>query len=139
MMRSAGVRRAPAVLLLFIAAPLSLVCSAGALSQQRGSKRSAQTYAVVSGTVFRDDGRAMQGAEVTLKPIPEDGSRTKQKALSVTTDSRGEFAVRVPASPMRYTVVVKANGFRTQEKTASISGDERADIFVQLERETPRD
>lgn len=95
------------------------------------------SYAVVAGTVFQDDGRVLRGAQVTVKPDPEGGTPPKRKPLTTATDQRGEFAVRVPALPVRYTVVIKAPGFRVQEKAVSVSGDERVDVFFQLERDAP--
>ena len=88
----------------------------------------------MAGTVFQEDGRLLRGAEVAVRPEPEGGSRSKLKALTAASDDRGEFAFRVPAAPMRYTVTVKAAGFKTQEKTVSISGDERVDVYFQMER-----
>jgi len=97
--------------------------------------KSAQaTYAVVAGTVFQEDGHLLPGAEVILTPSPEDGSPPGRKPLRGVSDARGEFAFRVPAMPMRYTVTVKARGFRAQEKRVSISGEERSDVFFQMER-----
>jgi hypothetical protein len=94
-------------------------------------------YAVVAGTVFQDDGRLLRGAQVIVEPDPEGGTPPKRKPLTTATDQRGEFAVRVPAVPMRYTVVIKAPGFRSQEKAVSVNGDERVDVFFQLERDAP--
>ncbi|MCC7174565.1 MAG: carboxypeptidase regulatory-like domain-containing protein [Bryobacterales bacterium] len=110
--------------------------SAGArLSGTQSQTR--QAYAVVAGTVFRDDGRALGGARVTLKPAPEEGTASRGKSLSAVADQRGEFAFRVPAGPMRYNVAAEAPGFKAQGKLVSVSGDERVDIYFQLEREGP--
>jgi len=79
----------------------------------------------------------LRGAQVAVTPDPEGGAAPKGKPLTTATDQRGEFAVRVPAVPMRYTVVIKAPGFRVQEKAVSVSGDERVDVFFQLERDAP--
>jgi hypothetical protein len=68
--------------------------------------------------------------------IPEatqGGKLRKSKPLKYVSDARGEFAVRLPAVPMSYTVTVKAAGFREQEKQVAISGEERVDVFFRLE------
>jgi hypothetical protein len=95
------------------------------------------SYAVVAGTVFQEDGRLLRGAQVSVKPDPGGGTPPRGKPLTTSTDQRGEFAVRVPAVPMRYTLVVKAPGFRVQEKAVSVTGDERVDVFFQMERDAP--
>ena len=122
MSRSAGTRRMPMLLTAAAAVVLSLT---------------AAPYAVVAGTVFRDDGRVLSGAQVTVRPAPEGQPPPKTKPLTGVTDQRGEFAFRVPTTPMRYTVSVKAKGFRPQEKSAEINADERVDLFFRLEPEKP--
>lgn len=95
-----------------------------------------EPYAVVAGTVFRETGHAMPGAEVMIEATPEQGER-KPKTQKQTTTFRGEFSFRVPAKPMRYTVSVKASGYRAQSKSVTVQGDERVDISVLLDREKP--
>ncbi len=136
-MRSTGVSRRACALFLLILSLLAPDVLPRAAGQNKKSKRVEESYAIVAGTVFRDDGRAQTEAEVTVKPDPEDGSKARRKPVSVAVNSRGEFAVRVPATPMRYTVIVRAPGFRAQEKRAAISGDERVDVYFQLERDAP--
>ncbi|MFB3779429.1 MAG: carboxypeptidase-like regulatory domain-containing protein [Bryobacteraceae bacterium] len=114
---------------------LALTFSAAANAQR--SRPSQQSYAVVAGTVFQEDGRVLRGAQVSLRPSPEEGPPEKARPLTAVSDARGEFAFRVPPSPMRYTVSVKASGFLTQEKQVSIGGEERADVFFQMERTPP--
>jgi hypothetical protein len=93
------------------------------------------SFALIAGTVFRDSGFALPGAEISVKPSPEGVPKLKIKSVKTMSDPRGEFAIRVPAVPMRYTVKVKAPGFREQSKSVSISGDERVDVFFHLEAE----
>jgi len=97
-----------------------------------------EPFALIAGTVFRDTGFALAGAEVSLKPTPEGPSSVKVKPAKIISSPRGEFAFRVPAAPMRYTVGVKAHGFREQSKPVSISGDERVDVFFRLEAESKK-
>jgi hypothetical protein len=97
-----------------------------------------QPFALIAGTVFRDSGLALPGAEVFVKPSPEGAPTPKIQSVKTISDPRGEFAIRVPAVPMRYTVRVKAPGFREQSKPVSISGDERVDVFFHLEAESKK-
>jgi hypothetical protein len=98
-------------------------------------KKAAEAYALVAGTVFQNSGLSLPGAEVTVTAIPQEtqgGKLRKSKPLKYVSDARGEFAVRLPAVPMRYTVSVKSAGFEEQEKQVTISGDERVDLFFRL-------
>src|SRR5579871_4277106 len=95
-------RRIGSSLLLLIA-----LCSPLSVAQ----KRKAEAYAVVAGTVFREPGFALPGADVTVTPHPGEGQAPfKLKKLQAISDGRGEFAFRVPPTPMRYTVRVSAKG-----------------------------
>ncbi len=85
--------------------------------------------AVIGGTVFRPPGLALAGAEVVV--APQEGE--KPKKLKTLTNSRGEFAVRVPAAPMKYSVEVKAEGFKPDRKTVDIQTDQRKDLSFLLE------
>lgn len=101
-------------------------------------KDKSEPFALVAGTVFREPGFALPGAEVSLKPEPDAQSTVKVKPAKLISSPRGEFVFRVPAAPMRYTVSVKAQGFREQSKPVTISGDERVDVFFRLETESKK-
>jgi hypothetical protein len=119
---------------LWIALALALALTASASGKEKGKQ--APSYGVVAGTVFREPGFALPGAEVTLTPDESSRPKTvKVKRMKAVTDSRGEYAFRVPAAPVRYTVSVKAKGFLPEEKQAEIQGEERVDIFFQLKAE----
>lgn len=99
-----------------------------------GEKPSRPGPAVISGTVFREPGFALGGAEIELQPDPEPGASKKRKIkpMKAQSDGRGEFSFRVPAIPMRYTVRVRANGHIPETKSVSIQGEERQDVLVTL-------
>lgn len=90
---------------------------------------SSAQYAVIAGTVFRPPGLALAGAEVEVTPDAEG----KTKKLKAVADPRGEFAVRVPAVPMKYKVDVKYSGYKPQQQTVAIEGEQRKDLTFQLE------
>ena len=105
-----------------------LVC--GLLSSAAGKK--AEPYAVVAGTVFREDGFSLPGASVTL--LPKDAP--KGKKLEAMSDARGEFAFRVPAAAAAYVVKAARKGFQPAEKEASVSGEGRVDVTLILSVES---
>lgn len=92
-------------------------------------------YGLIAGSVFRETGRSLAGAEIRVEPAAasESGTRIKIKKIEGRTDGRGEFAIRVPAEPMRYTLRVSAPGYQPQEKAVSINGEDRIDVFFTLE------
>ncbi len=96
-------------------------------------KKRAEKFGVIAGTVFQESGLSLRGARVTITPAPEDGSKVDRKRTKTAiTDSRGEFAVRVPAGAMRYTVRVEADGWQPAEKTVVVQWEERVDVFFRL-------
>ncbi len=101
----------------------------------RAEKPAKPGPAIVSGTVFREPGLALAGAEIELQPDAGAGAsnRKKRKPVKGQSDTRGEFSFRVPAVPMRYTVRVRAPGFIEETKAVSIQGEERQDVFFTLE------
>lgn len=110
----------------FLAALVSaLVPVAGAKG-----KKAKNSFAVIAGTVFRHNGFSLPGAEV-LAALPAEG-RKKQEWKGFT-DTRGEFAIRVPAGPASYTLSIKANGYQPQEKTVDVAGEERVEFTFRME------
>jgi Carboxypeptidase regulatory-like domain len=85
-------------------------------------------YAIVSGSVFTENGYALSDAEVTLSG--------KDKPLAAVSDARGEFVFHVPPGPLEYVVTVAAKGYRTQRKTVSVQDRERVEVTFQLEPES---
>jgi hypothetical protein len=113
-------------------AGVSLLLAASFSAWAGGQKPAAQ--AVIAGSVHRDTGFALPGAEIVVAPWPESGGGAKPKGRwRTSTNSRGEFAVRVPAGRMRYNVTVRASGYRTEEKPVTIGADERVDLSFILE------
>ena len=119
--RTEGLRRAPALIL----ATACLATAAPALAQ--GGKKNAP-YAVVAGTVFRDPGFAQPGATVVLTR-KDDPTFKKQEAAS---DSRGDFAFRVPPGPGAYVVRAALKGFKPAQQEISVSGEEYVNATLLL-------
>lgn len=99
------------------------------LAKDKNKKKEREPQALVAGTIFRNTGHALRGAEVSVV-YSESGRKGAWKGLS---DSRGEFAVRIPAGAASYTVSIKAEGFRTQQKSVTVSADERIDLSFLME------
>jgi hypothetical protein len=99
----------------------------GAASHSATGQKTQATPSVLAGTVFRDNGFALAGAEVRITEAGEE--KKKKKTWTSTTDSRGEFALRVPPSPVDgYNVSVKANGFEPQAKPVKLQEGERVEL-----------
>lgn len=118
----------------------ALLTVAPAADKERKPRKAAGT-AVIAGTVFREPGLALAGAEISLDPDadyrPEppaaDAKPPKVKPMKIVSDGRGEFAFHVPAAPMRYYISVKAAGWKPDRKTITIAGEERQDVYFNLE------
>lgn len=95
-------------------------------------KKQPPPFAIVGGTVFRESGFVFPRVHVTLAPEPENSGQPVPRTQNAVTDSRGEFAFRVPVAPMRYRVVASAKGFETQEKQVSVQGEERSEVTLIL-------
>lgn len=99
----------------------------------RKQEKPAAAFAVIAGTVFRPPGLALPGASLRIEPNEKEASGTKLKRADAVTDSRGEFAVRVPAVPSKWTVHVQATGYAEQTKDVVVEGEQRYDLSLQLE------
>jgi hypothetical protein len=97
------------------------------------NSKPAESFAMVAGTVFRTPGFAVADAEVTVSPEADDKEGVKFKKMHAVTNFRGEWAVRVPPVPMKYTVYVKCSGYEPQEKTVTIAGEVREEVNFVLE------
>jgi Carboxypeptidase regulatory-like domain len=120
-------RRIGSSALLLLTLTLTGISYAG--KKQKGG----ETYAVVGGTVFRESGLSLPGAEVAISPDPQAGqTAVKLRDSKAVSDSRGEFAFRVPVTAMRYTVKAKLKGFEPQQKSVDIEGEQRTDVTLIL-------
>lgn len=119
---------------LLLAAAL-LGCVVSPVPGKEKKTQPQETWAVIAGTVFRTPGFALSGAEVTLEPDRAGAARIKAKSQKAVSNSRGEYAFRVPAQPLRYTVSVRAKGFRAEERQVQVEGEQRFDVYFELQPE----
>lgn len=104
----------------------------GLLPAGQKPRKGQEAYAIVSGTVFRESGFALPGAEVTLSADPDPPQRSKIKKIKAASDARGEFAFRVPAVPMKYRIQAEARGYKTGTREVAVQGEERVEVSFQL-------
>lgn len=120
-------RRIGSSVLLFLAFSLAI----GSYADRK--QKADEPYAVVGGTVFRESGLSLAGAEVTISPDPQPGQTpVKIREPKAVSDHRGEFAFRVPVTAMRYKVTAKLKGFEPRQKSIDIEGEQRADVTLIL-------
>jgi hypothetical protein len=112
---------------------LALLILAAPLSGKDKTKKPPAPTATVAGTVFRTPGFALSGIEVTVTPEKFEVAGVKFTKQHAVTNTRGEWAVRVPAVPMEYQVSVKPTEFEAQAKSVSIEGEQRKEINFLLE------
>ncbi len=112
---------------------LGLLCALTAAASDK--KKASEPYALIGGTVFREPGFALPGAQVTLS-IATDQVQPNIKKLTASSDSRGEFVFRVPTAAMQYTVRVACKGYSPQQKQVSVEGEQRVDATFTLSPES---
>ena len=113
---------------------------AAAAEGRKKARGASLEYAIVGGTVFRDNGFTLAEAEVTLEVAAAEPSavpKGKLKKLKTLSSPRGEFSFRVAPVPGKYRVAVSAKGFQAAEKVVEINGGtERVDATFSLSPES---
>ena len=67
-----------------------------------------------------------------VEPVRGEHGGVRLKAADAVTDSRGEFALRVPTVPMDWVVHVQANEYQPQRRTVHVDGEQRVDVSFVL-------
>jgi hypothetical protein len=98
----------------------------------------AKKSSLVRGAVFDADGRSLAGAHVKLARVPTDeqaksGKKIESLNRSYVTNSRGEFAFRLPPQRARYKVTASLNGYKGETKTVEVNEDESVPLAFSLE------
>jgi len=98
-----------------------------------------EPYALIFGTVWGPDNRAVYGITVKIRRVPD-----KKAKWEVYSDHSGEFAQRVPAGKADYVVWADLKGVKTthglplhlaQPVDVHVEYDERVDISLHLTQE----
>ena len=89
--------------------------------------------------MFDANGAALAGATVKLIRIPtedEEKEHKKPRSLSMnyTTNSRGEFAFRLPSQRARYKVTASGEGYKADTKIVDVNEDEAVPLAFSLVR-----
>ena len=96
-------------------------------------KKSADLFALIAGSVFKEPGFAFPGAQVLLEPETEEANGVTLRPQKAITDARGEFAFRVPPIEAKYTLKVSAKGLKGEtKKVETRGGEERVDATFML-------
>ncbi|HET9533638.1 MAG TPA: carboxypeptidase-like regulatory domain-containing protein [Blastocatellia bacterium] len=98
----------------------------------------AKRTSLVRGAVFDASGLSLAGARVKLQRIPtEEEAKESKKIESLTrdytTNSRGEFAFRLPAVRARYQLTAMLSGYKSETKVVDVHGSEAVPVAFSLE------
>jgi hypothetical protein len=94
-------------------------------SSSRKSKHSHADDLVSRGTVFNERGLALQGVKLRIRRADQKKSRWE-----AYTNSRGEFAVRVPKGP-DYEIAAESKGFARQSQ--AINGQSEDNVVLHMQ------
>ncbi len=99
----------------------------------------AQRTSLIRGAVFDSSGASLAGARVKLVRIPTDQeAKEKKKIESLSRDyvsnSRGEFAFRLPSMRARYQLTAMLSGYKPETKVVDINEGESAPVAFSLEQ-----
>ena len=102
----------------------SLACGT-ALPLRSGEKEKEKPYALLSGSVHSSEGFAIPGVAVSVRR--EDDRKPRWRAIS---DSRGEFAIRLPAEAGTYEVTTESKEHENQTKKITVAGTDKETVVV---------
>jgi len=126
------------LLVFLLAAPGPHVLAVVNASPASKTLKPGDPYALIFGTVWGPDDRAVYGITVKIRRLPD-----KKPKWEVYSDHSGEFAQRVPAGSADYVVWAVLKGVKTtygyplhlaQEVPVHVEYDERVDIGLHLTR-----
>jgi hypothetical protein len=98
----------------------------------------ASRTSLIRGAVFDAGGLSIEGARVKLTRVPtpeEEKDRKKVESFSrdYTTNSKGEFAFRLPSKRARYRLTAMHGGYKTETKMVDVNEGEAAPVAFNLE------
>ncbi|MEW5976560.1 MAG: carboxypeptidase-like regulatory domain-containing protein [Acidobacteriota bacterium] len=97
-----------------------------------GPREKEQPYALLYGTCVTDQGFTLREVKVRVELQQEGKAGKGKKKWEMLSNSRGEFAVRLPAGRNTYRVLASKKGFESTEKVVTFEGEERQDLIVTL-------
>jgi len=111
----------------------ALPVAAGNAPAPQGSYSSKNDYALIYGTVWGPDDRPVAGVPIKIRRASD-----KKAKWELMSDSRGEFAQRVPVGTQDYIIqaeVKTPKGTPRPETAAHIDNNERTDVSLHLSKE----
>ena len=130
--RSSRAPFAVGAVLVLVAASLAVPLFPPAAAQQGKPK----DYALIVGTVWGPDNRPLAGIPIKIRP-----ATAKKAKWELTSDSRGEFAQRVPPGAQDYIIqadIKTPKGQPKPEITVKIADNERQDVGLHLTELAPK-
>ena len=118
------------ILFVFLILSASLASAGNAFSPQSSSHATKDDYALIYGTVWGPDDRPVAGVPIKIRRAAD-----KKAKWELVSDSRGEFAQRVPVGAEDYIIVADIKTPKGQPKpetTAHITDNERTDVGIHL-------
>ena len=92
-------------------------------------KKLPEPHALLLGTTFTDEGLSLPGIPVTVTRKGE-----KKPKWRATSDSRGEFALRLPAGHKVYEVATQSKEHENQTQEVEVHGEESVTVIFRLAR-----
>lgn len=123
----------PAFALCVLITMSAISVAAGKSAFQSSSHPSKDDYALIYGTVWGPDDRPVGGVPIKIRRAAD-----KKAKWQLMSDSRGEFAQRVPVGAEDYVIqadVKTPKGQPKPETTAHIVDNERTDVSLHLNKE----
>lgn len=98
----------------------------------------ARRTSLLRGAVFDEQGFSLQGVKLKLQRIRNDEEEKERKKIDSVkmeyiSNSRGEFAFRLPPTRARYQVTAILSGYKPQTKMVDIGEDESVPLAFTLE------
>ncbi|MEW6128133.1 MAG: carboxypeptidase-like regulatory domain-containing protein [Acidobacteriota bacterium] len=98
----------------------------------------ARRTSLLRGSVFDEQGFSLQGVRLKLQRIRNDEEARENKKIDSVkmeyiSNSRGEFAFRLPPVRARYQVTAILSGYKPQTKTVDVGEDESVPLAFTLE------
>src|SRR5208282_5540018 len=103
-----AMRSSPFVLIIFFFSFVLSFILPAALAAPASKLKPTDPYALIFGTVWGPDNRAVFGITVKIRRVPD-----KRPKWQVSSDHSGEFAQRVPAGAADYVVWADLKGVKT--------------------------
>ena len=130
--RSSRAPFAVRAVLVLVGASLAVSLFPAAAAQQGKPK----DYALIVGTVWGPDNRPVAGIPINIRP-----ATAKKAKWELTSNSRGEFAQRVPPGAQDYIIqadIKTPKGQPKPEITVKIADNERQDVGLHLTELPPK-